>query len=181
MSAFRAGRVAVAATSLAAALACLLHATALATSAEVDVVACPGPLTWTFSSPLTPAFTPQGAATLTQTAGAGTVCAGAGAYATGSVQFPLPDWEATELQAAPYSNSTYYFGSCTVATVGITAFGATGETGLLIGGSVVVSPPFSDSPGDQLSEVDLLVPDNPCSERVGTGEGNDVGWYTAQQ
>jgi hypothetical protein len=144
-----------------------------ASSAYVGVVGCPGPVTWTFSSPLSLMFTPSG--TVTQSWGAGSACAGVGAFASSAVQWPLPDWEVTELSSAPFTGTAGFSGSCTVANVGVSAFGASGEQGILVGGTVFVSPPFSPGPGAEFVEVDVLAPLTPCNETTATGAGVDVG------
>jgi hypothetical protein len=146
-----------------------------ASSAYVGAVGCPGPVTWTFSSPLSLAFTPSG--TVTQSWGAGSACAGAGAFASSGVQWPLPDWEVTQVSSSPFTGTAGFSGSCTVANVGVSAFGAPGQQGVLVGGSVFVSPPFSPGPGAEFVEVDVLAPLTPCNETTASGVGVDVAVY----
>jgi hypothetical protein len=160
-----------------AALAVLPTTSALATNGTAVVVACPGQLTWTFSAPLTLGFVPS--ATVRQTWSFASVCVAQGADVSTQVQVPPPDDEFTEVFASPETGTASFSGSCVVANAGISSYGVTGETGLLVGGTVVVSPPFNDVPGEELSEVDVLATTNPCNESSATGEGNDVAWYIA--
>ena len=167
----------VGALGVGAALAVLPCTPALATGGTGVVVACPGQLTWTFSAPLTLGFVPAG--TVTETWSSASVCIAQGADVSTQVGFPPPDDEFTEVFASPETGTAGFSGSCVVANVGISSFGVAGETGLLVGGTVVVSPPFSDVPGEELSEVDVLATTNPCNESAATGEGNDLAWYIA--
>jgi len=162
---------------VATAAASLPHTAARAAGADAAVAACPGTLTWTFSSPLTEAFTASG--TVAQTWGTGTTCAIAGAFASSAVQVPPPDGEFTEAVAAPYSGSATYSGSCVVATSGISSLGVAAQDGLLVGGTVVVLPPMSPSPGEEISEVDVLATASPCQEVQATGAGVDVAAFVA--
>jgi methionine-rich copper-binding protein CopC len=145
---------------------------AAAAGASVGVAACPGTLTWSFSSPLTLGFA---SGTITQSWGVGSVCAIAGTDVSTQVAVPPPDDVYYDEYTSPFVGTAPFSGSCVLANVGISSFAIPGETGLLVGGMVVVSPPLTVGPGATASEVDVLTTTTPCNETTAFGAGNDLG------
>jgi hypothetical protein len=141
----------------------------------VSTAVCPGPLTWSFSAPLTLGFTPSG--TVTQSWTEPSVCTFAGGTVPTSVAVPPFD-EFVQLGDGALTGTASYSGSCVIADAGISSFQVGNESSLLIGGSVVVSPPTAIGPGETATEVDVLAPNSPCNETSATGVGIDVDLLT---
>ena len=169
MRCLRTGRLlsAVIAAAVAGVVIGMSPSTASATSVSASGQVCPSSTTWSFSAPLTLGFTPSG--TVTQSWVVASVCAGNSVSAN-------PDEVdiAGEASLQPKTVVEPYTGSCIVASVGLGFFGLSGEQGVLVGGSVLVAPPYNPGNGTDYTEFDVLDPNSVCNETSASGTGFDA-------